>query len=113
MADRSDREQGQPNRCPRRNSLMNRMGPCSRTPSGPAVSNRLHQQAGQKTAPDQCHCVNLTLATREPSTEDIASAHGMFANASNGSGPTIGRSKIIAYQLGKCRALYACCKGGQ
>jgi transposase len=34
----SDREQGQPNRCPRRHSLMNRMGPCSRTPSGPAVS---------------------------------------------------------------------------
>src|ERR1700752_3129580 len=32
--------------------------------------NRLHQQAGQKTAPDQCHCVNLSLATREPSTED-------------------------------------------
>src|SRR5271169_3159987 len=38
MADRSDREQGQPNRCPRRHSLNNRMGPCSRTPSGPAVS---------------------------------------------------------------------------
>ena len=38
MADRSDREQGQPNRCPRRHSLINRMGPCSRTPSGPAVS---------------------------------------------------------------------------
>jgi hypothetical protein len=36
--------------------------------------NRLHQQAGQKTAPDQCHCVNLALATREPSTEDIGSA---------------------------------------
>jgi hypothetical protein len=34
--------------------------------------NRLHQQAGQKTAPDQRHCVNLALATREPSTEDIA-----------------------------------------
>jgi hypothetical protein len=33
--------------------------------------NRLHQQAGQKTAPDQCHCVNISLATREPSTEDI------------------------------------------
>src|SRR4029079_3081554 len=33
--------------------------------------NRLHQQAGQKTAPDQCHCVNLALATRERSTEDI------------------------------------------
>src|SRR5450432_1979749 len=36
--------------------------------------SRLHQQAGQKTAPDQCHCVNLALATREPSTEDIGSA---------------------------------------
>jgi len=23
------------------------------------------------TAPDQCHCVNLSLATREPSTEDM------------------------------------------
>jgi hypothetical protein len=33
--------------------------------------NRLHQQAGQKTAPDQRHCVNFALATREPSTEDI------------------------------------------
>ena len=39
--------------------------------------NRLHQQAGQKTAPDQCHCVNLALATREPSTEDI-SLRGYF-----------------------------------
>src|SRR5579859_6490169 len=38
MADRSDRERGQPNSCPRRHSLSNRMGPCSRTPSGPAVS---------------------------------------------------------------------------
>src|SRR4051794_19071789 len=38
MANRSDREQGQPNRCPRRYSLISRMGPCSRTPSGPAVS---------------------------------------------------------------------------
>jgi hypothetical protein len=28
-------------------------------------------KAGQKTAPDQCHCVNLPLATREPSTEDV------------------------------------------
>src|SRR5215510_8849349 len=33
--------------------------------------NRLHQQAGQKTAPDQSQHVNLPLATREPSTEDI------------------------------------------
>ena len=35
--------------------------------------NRLHKQAGQKTAPDQRHCVNFALATREPSTEDIGS----------------------------------------
>jgi hypothetical protein len=33
--------------------------------------NRLHQKAGQKTAPDQRQRINLTLATREPSTEDI------------------------------------------
>ena len=33
--------------------------------------DRLHQQAGQKTAPDQSQHVNLPLATREPSTEDI------------------------------------------
>src|ERR1700757_4693021 len=31
-------QQGQPSRCPRRHSLISRMGPCSRTPSGPAVS---------------------------------------------------------------------------
>jgi hypothetical protein len=31
----------------------------------------LHQQAGQKTAPDQCaETSKLPLATREPSTED-------------------------------------------
>src|SRR6516225_2024338 len=33
---------------------------------------RLHRQAGQKTAPDQRQYVNLALAMREPSTEDIA-----------------------------------------
>src|SRR5271163_4935550 len=38
VANRSDREQGQPTSCPRHHSLNNRMGPCSRTPSGPAVS---------------------------------------------------------------------------
>ena len=32
---------------------------------------RLHRQAGQKTAPDQCQYVNLALAMREPSTEDM------------------------------------------
>ena len=38
MANRSDREQGQPTECPRHHSPISRMGPCSRTPSGPAVS---------------------------------------------------------------------------
>jgi DNA polymerase (family 10) len=33
--------------------------------------NRLRQQAGQKTAPDQSQHIYLPLATREPSTEDI------------------------------------------
>ncbi|KRR19240.1 hypothetical protein CQ14_39305 [Bradyrhizobium lablabi] len=37
--------------------------------------NRLHQQAGQKTAPDQSQHIHLPLATREPSTEDIANDH--------------------------------------
>src|SRR5215468_6745875 len=36
--------------------------------------NRLHQQAGQKTAPDQSQHVNLPLATGEPSTEDISAS---------------------------------------
>jgi hypothetical protein len=38
MANRSDRNQGQPTACPRRQSLISRMGPRSRTPSGAAVS---------------------------------------------------------------------------
>ena len=38
MANRSDREQGQPTECLRRHSLISRMGPRSRTPSRPAVS---------------------------------------------------------------------------
>ena len=33
--------------------------------------NRLRQQAGQKTAPDQSQHVKFPLATREPSTEDL------------------------------------------
>jgi hypothetical protein len=33
--------------------------------------SRLHQQAGQKTAPDQCHCVNLALAAREPQSDHV------------------------------------------
>lgn len=39
MANRSDREQGQPNGRSRHHSLLNEMGLSSRTPSGPAVLN--------------------------------------------------------------------------
>src|SRR5450432_2603198 len=46
--------------------------------------NRLHQQAGQKTAPDQCHCVNLSLATREPSTEDSSRTSRHFRKVPGG-----------------------------
>src|SRR6516164_463678 len=38
MANRSDREHGQPTECLRHHSLISRTGPCSRTPSGPAVT---------------------------------------------------------------------------
>ena len=38
MAHRSDREQGHPAECPRRHSLLSRVGPSSRTPSRPAVT---------------------------------------------------------------------------
>src|SRR6476620_5848079 len=69
MADRSDREQGQPNRCPRRHSLINRMGPCSRTPSGPAVSTDCINRPDRRLHPTNA-TASIALATREPSTED-------------------------------------------
>ena len=53
MANRSDRERGQPTECQRRHSLRNSLGPRSRTPSGPAACLRLHQQAEDKSAPDR------------------------------------------------------------
>jgi hypothetical protein len=40
--------------------LISRVGPCSRTPPGPAIQSRLHQQAGQKTAPDQRQYINFS-----------------------------------------------------
>lgn len=70
MADRSDREQGQPNLSLRHHSLISRMGLCSRTPSGPAVSTDCINRPDRRLHPTHCHCVNLSLATREPSTED-------------------------------------------
>jgi hypothetical protein len=53
MANRSDREQRQPTERRRRQNLQSCLGLCSRTPSGPAVSQRLHQQAEDMSAPDQ------------------------------------------------------------
>jgi hypothetical protein len=38
----------------------------------------VREQAGQKTASDQCHRANLPLAMREPSTEDIIGPVGCF-----------------------------------
>ena len=46
-----------------------------------SILNRLHKQAGQKTAPDQRHCINFALATREPSTEDIYNKVHSFYHA--------------------------------
>ena len=65
------REQGQPNGRSRHGSLLNEMGPSSRTPSGPAVLQRLHKQAEQRAAPDPTPERRITLATREPSTESV------------------------------------------
>ena len=73
MANRSDREQGQPNGRSRHYSLLNEMGLSSRIPSGPAVLHRLHQQAEQRAAPDPTPKLQFTLATREPSTESVRS----------------------------------------
>jgi len=76
MANRSDREQGQPTKCPRRHSLISRMGPSSRTPSGPAVqiSTASTGRTEDCTRPTPLH--HFTLATREPSTEDIRGSPG-------------------------------------
>ena len=80
MANRSDREQGQPTECPRRHSLRSRMGPCSRTPSGPAVSidciNRPDRRLHPTNATASIYSLQcLLLAMREPSTEDIERAY--------------------------------------
>jgi len=80
MANRSDREQGQPTKCRRRHSLISRMGPCSRTPSGPAVSIDCINRPDRRLHPTHRHYVNLSLATRGPSTEDMWA----FARAERG-----------------------------
>src|SRR5712664_2674888 len=68
MANRSDREQGQPSECPRRHRLISRMGTCSRTPSGQQsqlTASTGRTEDGTRPMP----LINLALATREPSTE--------------------------------------------
>ena len=60
-----------PHRMSKAESLSCRMGPGSRTPSGPAVLQRLHRQAEDKTASDPSRHIKSSLATREPSRQDI------------------------------------------
>ena len=61
MANRSDREQGQPTTCPRRQSLISRMGPCSRTPSGPAVSIDCIKRPDRRLHPTYANTSNFPL----------------------------------------------------
>jgi hypothetical protein len=61
MADRSDREQEQPTECRRRHSLISRMGPCSRTPSGPAVSTDCVNRPDRRLHPTNATASNLPL----------------------------------------------------
>lgn len=72
MANRSDRELGQPSECPRRYSLISSVGPSSRTPSGPAVFFTTASTGRTEvcTRPN-ANILHFALATREPSTEAI------------------------------------------
>lgn len=79
-----------PHRMSKAESLRCRMGPGLRTPSGPAVLPRLQQQAEDKTASDPSRNSKSSLATREPSRQDIhgppyaddmCSCHAMSANS--------------------------------
>src|SRR5215475_12630007 len=60
--------------------------------------NRLHQQAGQKTAPDLRQHVNLPLATREPSTEDMLPTVGDVRSFWIGPGPDGRTLQVIAHE---------------
>src|SRR4029453_11658947 len=65
---------GTPRQMSKAHSLPFRMGPGSRTPSGPAVQKRLRQQAEDKTAFDPRRNIKSILATREPSRQDISTS---------------------------------------
>ncbi len=72
MANRSDRGSGHPAQCPGHNSPQSRMGPDPRKPSWPAVTCTAQTGRTQDcTRPPRQHFKSL-LATREPSTQDIA-----------------------------------------
>ena len=72
MANRSDRELGHPAECLRRQSLLSRVGPNSRIPSGPAVFETT-ASTGRTQDCTRPAAKNITspLATREPSTQDL------------------------------------------
>jgi hypothetical protein len=86
MAHRSDREQGHPAECPRRHSLLSRVGPSSRIPSRPAVtmSDRI-KQAGQKTAPDH-----------PPETSNYSLQCGSHPQKTLDCGTALGASRQVA-----------------
>jgi hypothetical protein len=72
MANRSDRGSGHPAQCLGHNSPQSRMGPDPRNPSRPAVIPTASTGRTQDcTRPPRQHFKSL-LATREPSTQDIA-----------------------------------------
>ena len=77
MANRSDREPGQPVRMSWASLPAKQSGTrLADTIKASGQHERLHQQAGQKTAPDPIvKNVKSPLAPREPSTEDIAGDH--------------------------------------
>ena len=76
------------------------MGPCSRTPSGPAVQSRLHQQAEQKIAPDQRQYVKFLLqcgshpqkVPRRPAVASNADVRSSGGSCSDADAVTHGRA---------------------
>src|ERR1700744_2665167 len=80
MADRSDREQEQPTECRRRHSLISRMGPCSRTPSGPAVSTDCVNRPDRRLHPTNATASNLPLQRGGHPQKTFSGSFGMSQN---------------------------------
>ncbi len=78
------------------------MGPKPRKPSVPAVIAP-HQQAGHKTAPDQIAAPTKILATREPSTQDIAPQRSAIWRDARRNF-TSARSQIVTFKRGATAA---------